>query len=95
MIAETALAQNAAPERSTSAPPAVSNPNDATKTSAAPVAGKNSFTEAQAKTRLESHGYTQVTSLNKDADSIWHATAMKDGKSMAVAVDYQGNITEQ
>ncbi|PDT32562.1 hypothetical protein CO656_25015, partial [Sinorhizobium sp. FG01] len=26
---------------------------------------------------------------------VWQATAMKDGKSVAVALDYQGNVTAQ
>ena len=60
--------------------------------SAAPVAGKNSFTEGEVRDRLEKHGYTAVSGLMKDDQSIWRGTAMKDGKSVAIAVDYQGNI---
>ena len=89
-----AMAQTAA-ERSTTAPPAVSNPNNTAKTSAAPVAGKNSFTEKEAQKRLEDHGYSQVTGLAKDTDSIWHAKAMKAGQATMVSLDYQGNITEK
>jgi hypothetical protein len=60
---------------------------------AAPVAGANSFTMAQAQTRLTDHGFTQVSELMKDAKSVWRGHAMKDGKTVDVAVDYQGNIT--
>ena len=63
----------------------VSNP-------AAPVAGANSFTEGQAKTRIESHGYTQVSGLKKDDSGIWLGSAMKDGKKVDVKVDFQGNV---
>jgi hypothetical protein len=62
-------------------------------TLAAPVAGANSFTMAQAQKRIEERGYTQVTALAKDDKSIWRGQAMKDGKPVAVALDYQGNVT--
>jgi putative membrane protein len=62
-------------------------------TTAAPVAGANSFTMAQAKKRIEDQGYTQVSTLAKDNDSVWRGHAMKDGKEVNVALDYQGNVT--
>jgi hypothetical protein len=58
----------------------------------APVAGANSFTESQARARIEANGFTNVSGLKKDDQSIWRGQAMKDGKTVAVAVDYQGNI---
>lgn len=61
---------------------------------AAPVPGANSFTEGQAKDRIESKGYSEVTALTKGADGIWNASAKKDGKAVAVQLDYQGNISE-
>ena len=90
-----AFAQSSATERTTTTPPAISNPSNAAKTTAAPVAGKNSFTEGEAKKRLEDHGYTQVSELSKDTQSIWHAKAMKAGRTAMVSLDYQGNITEK
>ena len=86
-----ALAQTATSPSSTM-PPAVST-NSANTTTAAPVAGANSFTMAQAQKRIEDQGYTQVSALTKDAKSIWRGHAMKDGKTVDVALDYQGNIT--
>jgi hypothetical protein len=74
-------------------PPAVAT-SSANSTTAAPVAGANSFTMAQAQKRLEDQGYTQVSGLAKDDKSIWRGHAMKDGKAVDVALDYQGNITE-
>jgi hypothetical protein len=73
-------------------PPAVTT-NAVNNTPGAPIAGANSFTMAQAQTRLKNQGFTQVSELMKDDKSIWRGHAMKDGKSVGVAVDYQGNIT--
>jgi hypothetical protein len=75
-------------------PSAIANPKDTDKTTAAPVPGKNSFTEGQARSRLEANGYTNVVNLAKDEQSIWHGQAMRGGKQVAVMLDYQGNITE-
>jgi hypothetical protein len=86
------MAQDAAP-RTTTTPPAVTNPDNTARTTAAPVAGRNSFTEDQARKRFEDNGYTQVSDLRKDDQSIWHAKAMKSGKAVGVTLDYQGNIT--
>jgi hypothetical protein len=90
--AGTALAQSA-PAANPMNPPAIAHGDN--KTPAAPVAGKNSFTEAQAKDRLEKHGYTAVSALKQDEQSVWRGTATKDGKSVGVAVDFQGNIVGQ
>jgi len=59
---------------------------------AAPVAGANSFTQEQARQRLQANGFTQIGPLSKDVDGIWRGEARKDGKAFAIAVDYQGNI---
>ena len=77
---------------SSAATPAVTT-NSANTTAAAPVAGANSFTMAQAQKRLEDQGYTQVSALAKDDKSIWRGHAMKNGQAVDVALDYQGNIT--
>jgi len=85
----TALAQN---------PPANNGPNNkAVNTTTennpgAPVAGANSFTEGQAKSRIESKGYTNVSGLKKDAKGVWRGTAMRDGKSVDVSLDFEGNV---
>ncbi|HEV7323345.1 MAG TPA: PepSY domain-containing protein [Ensifer sp.] len=86
-----AFAQTATPPATTDGDtPAVATPDTTNLT--APVAGANSFTEAQAKDRLTEAGYTDVTGLKLDDKGVWRATGMKDGKSVAVALDYQGNI---
>jgi hypothetical protein len=58
-----------------------------------PVAGANSFTEAQAQERIEKAGYTEVKSLKKDDQGIWRGTATQSGKQVNVALDFQGNVT--
>jgi ABC-type transport system substrate-binding protein len=71
--------------------PAINTPG--TQNPGAPVPGENSFTEDQARERMEEAGYTDVTGLKLDDQGIWRATAMKDGKSVTVTLDYQGNVT--
>jgi hypothetical protein len=58
----------------------------------APVPGANSFTEGQARSRIQDHGFSQVTDLKLDNQGIWRGKAMRDGKSVDVAMDYQGNV---
>ena len=58
----------------------------------APLKGANSFTEGQAKDRAMAAGFTSVSSMKKDDDGIWRGTAMRDGKSIPVAVDFKGNV---
>ena len=89
LAASGALAQN---------PPANDGPNNKAINSksgnnpGAPVAGANSFTEGQAKWRIESKGYTNVSALKKDEKGVWRGTAMNNGKSVGVSLDFEGNI---
>ena len=57
-----------------------------------PAAGANSFTEGQARGHIENSGYTNVTDLSKDYSGLWHAKAMKGGQSVAVSLDFKGNV---
>ena len=70
--------------------PAVKSPSE--NNSMAPVAGANSFTYGEAISRIESKGYTHIKHLKKAANGVWRGTAMKDGQTGAVSVDYQGNV---
>jgi hypothetical protein len=89
MAATAASAQN---------PPAKSGPNNnavnspGQNNSNAPVAGRNSFTEGQAKSKIEEAGYTQVTDLRKDDNGVWRGKAKKGGAATSVSVDFQGNV---
>ena len=60
--------------------------------SSAPVAGANSFTLSEARSKIEAQGYTHVRKLKKGHDGVWRATAMKDGQTSPVSLDYQGNV---
>ena len=79
-------------------PPAQSGPNNPavntrdTNTANAPVSGANSFTEGQAKSRIEENGYSNVSELKKDDNGVWRGKANKDGKSVDVSLDFQGNV---
>jgi hypothetical protein len=74
------------------APPATESkpatpPASTTQTGAA-------MTEMHAKARIEAHGFTNVSQLEKDAKGVWNATAMKDGKSVHLSLDTQGRVTQ-
>ena len=95
-----ALAQTSAPAPAPINPPAVAPapvtpmPSSSSAT-VPPVPGANSFTEGEARSRIEASGYTNVTGLQKDSQSIWRGTAMKDGKSVSVSLDFQGHVVAQ
>ena len=71
--------------------PAVNSPNSPPN-SGAPVAGANSFTEGQARSRIEAQGFKDVSGLQKDDRGVWRGKASQDGKVMNVSVDFQGNV---
>jgi hypothetical protein len=79
-------------------PPTQSGPsNNAVNSSGqnnsnAPVAGRNSFTESQAKSKIEEAGYTNVSALKKDDSGVWRGKASKSGSAADVSVDFQGNV---
>lgn len=81
-------------ERSNSSPsqPAVTTSDADRKTAAAPVPGSNSFTMREARRRIETGGFTQVTGLQKDRSGVWRGKAMRNGTAVGVFCDYQGNV---
>jgi opacity protein-like surface antigen len=90
-VAGGAFAQTAAPAANPNAStPAVASPK--ANNPGAPAAGANSFTEAQAKSRIEGAGYSNVSGLIKDKDGIWKGKASKGGATVDVGLDYQGNV---
>lgn len=74
------------------------NNNQAVATTSAnaptPAKGANSFTHAQAKTRIEKDGFSNVSDLTKDHDGVWRGTAQKGGSNVNVWLDYKGNVGE-
>ena len=57
-----------------------------------PVKGSNSFTEGEARSRIQDKGFSNVSALKKDDDGIWRGRAMHSGEQVDVALDYQGNV---
>jgi PRC-barrel domain len=57
-------------------------------------AGASSFTEAQAKSRIEAAGYQDATGLRKDENGIWRARARRGGQTVEVGLDYRGTVGE-
>jgi hypothetical protein len=95
VVAIPAMAQQPGPPANRDAnTPAVNTPNSSPNPGA-PVAGANSFTEGQAKSRIEARGFTNVTGLMKDSDGVWRGTATQAGKSVKVSLDFQGNVVSQ
>jgi len=74
--------------------PAVTTPSTPNNPGA-PVAGANSFTESQAKSRIEAGGFTNISGLSKDSAGVWRGTAFQAGKSVRVSLDFQGNVVVQ
>jgi hypothetical protein len=51
------------------------------------------FTQDQARQHLIHLGYKNVSPLQKDANGNWAGTAVKDGKTVPVAVGVKPNAT--
>jgi hypothetical protein len=86
-----AWAQTQPPANRDANTPAVNSPNSPPNPGA-PVAGANSFTEGQAKSRIEEKGFKNVSDLKKDDQGVWRGKADQNGKSVTVSVDFQGNV---
>ena len=71
---------------------AVNTSDSSNRLAAGPVKGSNSFTEGEARSRIEKQGFTNVGVLKKDDDGIWRGTGTQNGQQVAVALDYQGNV---
>ncbi|WP_246529655.1 PepSY domain-containing protein [Microvirga zambiensis] len=86
----------AQPSNSGSSNPAITHkPAESPQTTGTVDPGSNSFTEAQARSRIEAQGFSNVTELRKDDQGIWRGKADRDGKSVSVAIDYKGTIQAQ
>jgi hypothetical protein len=84
-----ATTPNPGAERS---PPAATI-DQGTRTAETPAPGANSFTEGQARSRIEAAGYTDVSGLEKDDQGIWRGRASRGGQQLGVSLDYQGNVS--
>jgi hypothetical protein len=52
-------------------------------------------TADQAKRRMEGASFSGVHGLTKGCDNVWHGLAMKDGVSVHVAVQPQGQVMQE
>lgn len=97
--------QPAAPPPASSAAPSAGAPMTSTPSAegrsdrATPIVamtalenGANSFTEGQARSRIEDAGFTEVQGLTKDDNGIWRGRGMRNGASVDVALDFRGRI---
>ena len=57
-----------------------------------PTSGANSFTQAQAAARIQGEGFQNVSDLALDASGVWRGMATKNGQTVAVWLDYQGDV---
>lgn len=73
---------------------AINTENSSNRQVTAPVAGANSYTEGEARGRIEKMGFANVSDLKKDNNGVWRGRAMKDGKMVDVSLDYQGNVIQ-
>ena len=73
---------------------AINSSDSSNRQVTAPVAGRNSFTEGEAKSRIEKMGFSNVSNLKKDDTGVWRGRATKDGKTVDVSLDYQGNVIQ-
>lgn len=92
------VAPNAGPNTApNTAPMPTQRPNQAVQgqPSSGPLPGANSFTEAQARERIQNSGFGNVTGLRKDDNGIWRGIATRNGAQVPVALDYQGNVFQQ
>ncbi len=108
LLGSTAMAQSTAPARpvpgaatnqATGTAAAAGDSNQAVATTTAnapqPAHGANSFSQGEARRRIEGHGFSNVTGLHKDNNGVWRGTGMKSGASSQVWLDYKGNVGTQ
>ena len=57
--------------------------------------GSNSFTEGQARSRMEAAGFQNIQNLRKDDQGIWRGQGQRNGQGVTVGLDYKGNVSVQ
>ena len=83
-------------DRNTGTAAASGDRNQAAATTSAnapqPARGSNSFTQAEARRRMERAGFIGIGQLTKDGGGVWRGTATKSGQPAQVWLDYKGNV---
>jgi len=93
---QTLNAQNQGSGNGSGSNPAVNvKPAGSPESTGAVQPGANSFTEGQARSRIEAQGFKDVSELRKDEQGIWRGKAMRDGTSTSVMLDFKGNVSTQ
>ena len=96
LLSTCALAQVPDPGAGRAANPAVTvRPEGSPESTGAIRPGANSFTEGQARSRIEAQGFANVTDLRKDDRGIWRGRAMQNGRSVNVMLDFRGTVASQ
>ncbi|MBZ6076244.1 PepSY domain-containing protein [Microvirga puerhi] len=96
LLSTAAVAQTDAGSGSLTTNPALSlKPNGSPENTGAIAPGANSFTEGQARSRIEAQGFTGVSDLRKDDQGIWHGRAQHNGQSVEVMLDFRGNVASK
>jgi putative membrane protein len=54
--------------------------------------GANSFTEDQARARIQEAGFTNIGKLTLDDQGIWRGPAVKGATALTIGLDYKGDI---
>lgn len=57
--------------------------------------GANSFTAAQVRARFSEMGFSDVADLRLDDQGIWRGRAEHAGRSVAVGMDYRGEVAAE
>lgn len=89
-----AMAQTQTPQSTTPMPPDSRGSANSPNTTTGAVSGTSKMritTEAEARTRLEADGYTNIQDLKPDHDG-WRGMATKNGKQVSVDVDKDGSV---
>ncbi|MGO4573020.1 PepSY domain-containing protein [Microvirga sp. 2TAF3] len=96
VICTTALAQTNTNSGSGIENPAISiTPKGGPENTGTIAPGANSFTEGQARSRIEAQGFANVSDLRKDGQGIWHGKAQRNGQDVEVMLDYRGNVASK
>ncbi|MCB8820229.1 PepSY domain-containing protein [Microvirga rosea] len=96
LLSTAAVAQTNSGSGSVTTNPAINiKPKGSPESTGALAPGANSFTEGQARSRIEAQGFTDVSELRKDDQGIWHAKAQRNGQGVEVMLDFRGNVASK
>lgn len=97
VLSTATLAQPATtnPSHDATNPAVTIKPKGSPENTGAIAPGANSFTEGQARSRIEAQGFSNVTELKKNDQGIWHGRAQQNGRSVEVMLDYRGNVASK